>query len=133
MPSSTPAHSDVHWFDRPMHTMSATFSVSRTRPEAARGRQSDALFRSLVTLATAWHRLGDHQLAAVIADSAVDVDSYREVGHRLVIEAECARGDSGAATRALERCERIFADELGVRLSSETLQLAGRLRIAPAE
>jgi DNA-binding SARP family transcriptional activator len=94
----------------------------------ARRRQSDALYRSMVTLAAAWHALGDYQLAAAVAQSAVDVDPYREIGHRLLIEAESDRDDRGAATQALERCEAIFANELGVRLSTETLRLARRLR-----
>jgi DNA-binding SARP family transcriptional activator len=96
--------------------------------DEARRRQSDALYRSLITLAAAWHGLDDHQLAASVAQVAVDLDPYRETGHRLLIEAECDQGDRGAATQALERCEAVFADELGVQLSTETLRLAHRLR-----
>jgi DNA-binding SARP family transcriptional activator len=95
--------------------------------EEARSRQSDALYRCYVTLAAAWRIIGDHQLAAAIAESAILVDPYRELGHRLLIEIEQERGDSGAAVRAFNRCERILRDEMGVRLSPETLRLADRL------
>ncbi len=95
--------------------------------EAARRRQSDALYRCYVTLATAWKIIGDHQLASITAEAAIQVDPYRELGHRLLIEIERDRGDSGAAVRAFSRCERIFRDEIGVRLSPETLMLADRL------
>ena len=96
--------------------------------DEVRRRQTDALYRSFVALASAWNRIGDHQLAAVVAESAVTLDPFREIGHRLVIEAERARGDSGAALRAFRRCERILAEELGVPPSAETLHLADMLR-----
>ncbi len=82
---------------------------------------------------TAWNRIGDHQLASVIAGSAVAVDPYREIGHRPVIEAESARGDRGAALRAYRRCERILAEELGVSPSAETLRLAETLHARPTD
>ncbi len=96
--------------------------------ESERSRQRDALYRSFATLAQAWHALGDHQLASITATSAIDIDPYRERGHRLLIEIELTRGDSGAAMQALRRCERVFNDELGVNLSPETLQLAELIR-----
>ncbi len=96
--------------------------------DQVRRSQSDALYRAFITLASAWNQLGDHQLSAITAESAIKVDPYREVGHRLLIEAERALGDSGAALRAFRRCERILADEIGVRLSPETLHLGVLLR-----
>ena len=102
--------------------------------DQVRRSQSDALYRTFITLASAWNQLGDHQLAAITAESAVKVDPYREIGHRLLIEAERARGDSGAALSAFRRCERILADEIGVRPSPETLRLADLLlRTTPDE
>lgn len=91
--------------------------------EEARSRQSDALYRCYVTLAAAWKIIGDHQLAAVTAESAILIDPYRELGHRLLIEIEQERGDSGAAERAFSRCERILRDEIGVHLSPATRRL----------
>lgn len=92
-------------------------------------RRRDALHRCLVTLAQGWIERGDPQLAATVAEQAIAVDPYREVAHRLLVEAELARADHAAAARALERCERILADELGVSPSADTAAL--RARLAP--
>ncbi len=99
--------------------------------ERARRRQHDAAYRSLTVLASAWHRLDDHQLAAAIADAAIAVDPLREVGYRILVEAEMARGDRGAAARALRRCERMLREELQVTPSPETVRLAEALRSVP--
>jgi DNA-binding SARP family transcriptional activator len=96
--------------------------------EELQRRHTDALHRSLITLASAWNALGDHQLAATIAESAIDVDPLRETGYRRLIDAEIARGDRGAALRAFGRCERILRDELGVSPSSETAAIVDQLR-----
>ena len=96
--------------------------------DEVRRRQADALYRTFIALGTAWNGIGDHQLASVMAESAVALDPYREIGHRLVMDAERARGDSGAALRAFRRCERILAEEMGVPPSAETLQLADLIR-----
>jgi DNA-binding SARP family transcriptional activator len=94
--------------------------------ERAQRRQTDALYRSLAALASAWTALGDHQLAVTIAESAVQLDPLRETGYRLLIEAESARGDRGAALRAFARCADVLDAELGVQPSPETLAAAGR-------
>ena len=78
-------------------------------------------------------RRGDAQLAATIAESAIVVDPYREVAHRLLIEAELQRGDHAAAQRHLDRCRQVLHDELGVELSAETLALRGRLATSDGE
>ncbi len=96
--------------------------------EGVQRRQADTLFRSYITLASAWNELGDHQLAATIAESAIGLDPLREVGHCRLIDAEVARGDRGAALRAFARCERILRDELGVEPSAETKRVIERLR-----
>jgi hypothetical protein len=66
-------------------------------------------------------------LAVTIAESAVQLDPFRETGHRLLVEAESARGDRGAALRAFNRCEQLLADELGVRPSPETMAILERV------
>ena len=96
--------------------------------EHARRRQLDAEYRCLTVLAAAWHRLGDHQLAATIADSAIGSDPLRELGYRIRAEAELARGDRGAAAQVLRRCEQMLHDELQVAPSPETVRLAESLR-----
>ncbi len=100
--------------------------------DGARRRQHDAHYRCTTTLATAWNALGDHQLATTIAESAVQLDPLREIGHRLVIESELARGDRGAALRAYARCEAVLASELGVGPSAETEALGERIRAPEA-
>jgi DNA-binding SARP family transcriptional activator len=96
--------------------------------ERQRRRQADAAYQCTIALADAWLRLGDHQLAAVLGDAAVAQDPLREVGHRMLMRAEWARGDRAAALRALARCEQILADELDVAPSPATAELAARIR-----
>lgn len=71
---------------------------------------------------------GDPGMGAVHAQAMVDLDPLREVGHRLLMEAEWARGDRAAALRALAACEEVMAAELGVGPSPETLALADAIR-----
>lgn len=96
--------------------------------EEQRRRQQSAAYRCATVLAEGWLRLGDHQLAAIVAESAVAIDPLREIGHRLLARAEWHRGDRAAALRALERCERLMDEALGVAPSRETAQLAERIR-----
>ena len=96
--------------------------------DQARRRQHDAGYRCLTVLAAAWCRLGSHQLSATIAESAIAVDPLREVGYRLLAEAELAQGDRGAAARVLRRCEQMLRDELQVTPSPETVRLAETIR-----
>lgn len=92
-----------------------------------RDRQRSAFHRSLITLASAWNGLGDHRLASLVAQQAIEVDPFRETGHRLLIEAERASGDSAAALSALVRCEEALAD-IGTVPSPETVAVAEGLR-----
>ena len=96
--------------------------------DRVRQRLDDALYRCSVTLATSWNRLGDSQLAATAARTAIDLDPLRELGHRLLIEAELARGDHSAALVAYDHCVATLAEELDVRPSPETSRLVAALR-----
>jgi DNA-binding SARP family transcriptional activator len=96
--------------------------------DRVRNRLAGALYRCSITLATAWNHLGDHQLAATAAQTAIDLDPLREFAHRLLIEAELARGDHSAALRAYIRCLDILATELDALPSPETLRLANNIR-----
>lgn len=96
--------------------------------EAQRRRQSAAAYRCATVLADAWLQLGDHALAAVIAESAIALDPLREIGYRLLMRAEWLRGDRAAALRTLARCERMMAEELGVLPSPETTVLGEQIR-----
>ncbi|MEQ6901354.1 bacterial transcriptional activator domain-containing protein [Nocardioides sp. YIM 152588] len=96
--------------------------------DGVRRHQLETGYRSAVALATAWIRLGDHQLAATTAGWAIRLDPLRETGYRLLIEAERGRGDHSAALRAFTRCVDTLAEELDVPPSPETLALAASLR-----
>lgn len=96
--------------------------------DRVRERLADALYRCSITLATAWNQLGDHQLAATTARTAIELDPLRELAHRLLIEAEHARGDHSAAQRAYQRCVDVLQEELGVTPSPETTDLAEAIR-----
>lgn len=100
--------------------------------DEARRRQHDATYRCLTVLAVAWCRLGDPQLSATVAATAIGVDPHREIGYRILAEAELARGDRGAAARALRRCEQMLRDDLQVAPSPETVRLAESLRVRPS-
>ena len=101
--------------------------VDATWVDDVNRRRIDALHRCYVALARAWTMRGDLQLAATVAERAITIDPYREVAHRLLVEAELGRGDHAAAARALARCEQILGDELGVAMSPETAELRRRL------
>lgn len=96
--------------------------------DRVRSRLTDALYRCSIALATAWNHLGDHQLAATVAESAIELDPLRELAHRVLIEAELARGDHSAALRAHARCVDILASELDASPSPETLRLVSAIR-----
>lgn len=96
--------------------------------EERRSLLDDVLLRCLVTLATARNRLGDHDLAAVVAADVVRRDPLRETGHRELLRAELGRGDRGAAARAYDRCVTVLRLELGVSPSPQTTALAADLR-----
>lgn len=91
--------------------------------DRVRRRTSDALYRCSIALATAWTQLGDHQLATTTAETAIQLDPLREIAHRLLIQAEIARGDRSAALRAFARCEDIMAAEFGAPPSPDTIAL----------
>ena len=93
-----------------------------------RGRLEEARHRCSAVLARAWLERGDPGQAAIHAEAMVTIDPLREVGHRLLMEAEWARGDRAAALRALQRCETVLTEELGVDPSPETLTLAAAVR-----
>jgi len=88
-----------------------------------RRRQTDALYRCSITLAAVWNELGDPQLAATAAETAIQLDPLRETGYRLLIQAEQGRRDRSAALRAFARCEDILAAEFGAQPSPETIAL----------
>jgi DNA-binding SARP family transcriptional activator len=102
--------------------------VSAGWVDEQRRRHDEALYECLTLLATAWSTVGNHRLAATIAERAIGHDPLREVGYRLLITAELGCGDHGAAQRAFRRCERTLRDELGVVPSPDTVAMIANLR-----
>jgi DNA-binding SARP family transcriptional activator len=93
-----------------------------------RRHHDEALYECLTLLAAAWSTMGNHRLAATIAERAIRHDPLREVGYRLLIAAELGCGDHGAAHRAFARCEQTLREELGVVPSPDTLALIADVR-----
>ncbi|MGI9603932.1 MAG: AfsR/SARP family transcriptional regulator [Acidimicrobiales bacterium] len=83
----------------------------------------DRQHRTWIVLARAWLALGDAALARTAAHSAIELDPYREEGHRQLIRAELAAGNRAGAVRAAAACRDLLRDDLGVEPSSETLEL----------
>ncbi|MGI9621809.1 MAG: AfsR/SARP family transcriptional regulator [Acidimicrobiales bacterium] len=93
-----------------------------------RRRNDAALYRCYEVLSEGWRAQGDHGLAAIVASQAIELDPFHETGHRLLMEAELARGDAIAALRAFDRCERMVMTEFGASPSQRTCELAKRAR-----
>ena len=88
--------------------------------EAMRNRHRDALYRSYEVLTEGWRRNRDPGLAATVAQSAIDVNPFRESAYRLLMQAEAARGDRAAALLAYRRRCKMLRDELDTVPSPET-------------
>jgi DNA-binding SARP family transcriptional activator len=96
--------------------------------DEVRRRNDAALYRCYEVLAEGWRHQGHHRLAVTIAERAIALDPLHETGHRLLMEAELARGDSIAALQAFDRCERIVMAEFGASPSQRTIEVAERAR-----
>lgn len=96
--------------------------------DRVRRELDEAQHRCAVTLADAWIRLGDPQMAVISAERAIALDPLRELGYRLLMEAERSRGDHSAALRAFARCEATLRAEIGAAPSPETCDLAESIR-----
>ena len=74
--------------------------------------------------ALVYQRLGELAEAESSYLQAIELDPLRETGYRALIHAELGRGDSGAAMRAYQRCERTITEQLGVPISASTRAMA---------
>ncbi len=95
--------------------------------ETVRARHRDSLYRADEILATGWIELGDPDLAAICARHAIATDPFREIAYRLLMEAEAARGDRGAALQAFDDCQRMLAEHLDVTPSRATMDARHRI------
>lgn len=88
--------------------------------DAQRVRLHSVLLRALECRAEVylWNR--EFALAAEAARELTTVEPLRESGHRLLIRALAAAGNSAEALWAYEQCRRLIADQLGVDPSRQT-------------
>lgn len=87
---------------------------------AARGRLRGVHVRALSVLTEVHRERGDHGLAVSLARDLVELEPFREAGHRALMSAHLAAGDRAEAVRAYERCRSLLSEELGVDPSPET-------------
>lgn len=82
----------------------------------------------------ALHRLstGRPHAAAALVARALELDPHSADDHALVVRALLSAGDTRAAARHVERCRRIFRDDLGADLPDVVLR-ASRRRPAPPD
>jgi branched-chain amino acid transport system substrate-binding protein len=85
------------------------------------------------------YALGDAHLQAQLptkvaswAEQAIELQPFREAGHRLLMQAHAACGNRAEALQAYERCRRLLDDELGTYPSPETESIYRWLLEAPA-
>jgi len=82
----------------------------------------------------ALHRLstGEPRAAAALAVGALELQPHDADDHALVVRALLSAGEPEAAARHVERCRRIFHDDLGADLPEAVLR-ASRRRPAPPD
>jgi DNA-binding SARP family transcriptional activator len=90
---------------------------------AQRDRLEDLRVRAEGSLADAYAVLGEHELSAQAAETALGLDPYCEKLHQRLIRARLLAGDRAGAARAYERCRELFDTELGVAPTPTTLAL----------
>lgn len=84
----------------------------------------DALYlTALMALSDQRQRNGDWDGAMDAAREALSTDPLHEPAHAQIVRLYLARGETAAAHRQLQECQRLLESELGVELSSETLSL----------
>lgn len=90
--------------------------------EGRRDRLRDILLRALEARAEVYSFNGEHALALQSGKELIALEAFRETGHRLVMRAHAAMGNSAEALKTYEQCRRLIADELGVDPSPQTKQ-----------
>jgi SARP family transcriptional regulator, regulator of embCAB operon len=88
--------------------------------EARRDRLRDILLRALEVRAEIYLWNGEHALALQSAKELTALEPFREAGHRLMMRAHAAMGNTAEGLRAYEHCRRMIARELGVDPSPQT-------------
>jgi DNA-binding SARP family transcriptional activator len=87
---------------------------------ARRARLRSVLLRALECRAEVYLWNAELPLAADAACDIIALEPLRESGHRLLIRALAAAGNTAEALSAYERCRKLIAKELGVDPSRQT-------------
>lgn len=113
------------------HVASREFLPGEDAPwiDAQRRRLDEILVRSLELVGRACVAIGGGELdtAERAARTLIELAPYRESGHRLLMEALDARGNTAEALLVYEGLRRRLRDELGAAPSSPTQALHRRL------
>ncbi len=88
--------------------------------EFQRRKLERQLLRALECLSHMWLAMGDPVLALETAIESVERDSFRESGHRLLMQSYAAMGNRAKAIEAYHRLRSILEKELGTQPSAET-------------
>ncbi len=88
--------------------------------DARQDRLRDILLRALETRAEIYLWNSEHSLALQSAKELITLQPYREAGHRLVMRAHAAMGNTAEGLKAYEHCRKLIARELGVDPSPQT-------------
>lgn len=103
--------------------------------EGWRDRLRDVLLRALETRAEIYVMNGEYALALQSAKELLSLEPFRETGHRWVMRAHAAMGNTAEALKSYEHCRKLIARELGVDPSPQTKavyeELLHSLRPAP--
>ena len=91
--------------------------------EARRDKFRAALVRVIDCLVRLHDWNGEPTLAIAAAEEAVSLDPFRESGYRNLVALQMRAGNRVEARRTYERCQELFARELGTKPSAEIEQL----------
>lgn len=91
--------------------------------ESHRDRLRDILLRALEARSEVYLWNSEPALALRTAKDLIALEPLRESGHRLVMRAHTALGNTAEALRAYEGCRKLIARELGVDPSPQTKAL----------
>lgn len=114
-----------------LHTADRGFLPDCDHPWAAGVREQleDVRLRALECVGQAGLQLGGGEIASAerAGRRLVALAPFRETGHRLLMEALAARGNTAEALLAYERLRILLREELGVAPCPEVQSLHGRL------
>ncbi len=88
--------------------------------EARRDRLRGVLLRALEARTEVYMWNKEYSLALQSAKDLIALEPFRETGHRLVMRALAAMGNTAEALKAYEHCRNLIATELGVDPSPQT-------------